>query len=44
MASMPLIELSSTAIRQRQSEGKPIRHMVPDRVNEYIEENGFYGP
>ncbi|MDF2961956.1 MAG: nicotinate (nicotinamide) nucleotide adenylyltransferase [Paenibacillus sp.] len=43
-ATMPLIELSSTVIRQRKFEGKSIRHLVPDRVYEYIEENGFYGP
>lgn len=44
LAEMPLMELSSTAIRERKSEGKSIRHWVPDRVYEYIEGNGFYGP
>ncbi|TDF96782.1 nicotinate-nucleotide adenylyltransferase [Paenibacillus piri] len=44
LATMPLIELSSTSIRQRKSEGRTIRHLVPDRVHEYIEESGCYGP
>jgi nicotinate-nucleotide adenylyltransferase len=43
LAQMPLIELSSTLIRQRQSQGKSVRYMVPDRVCEYIEVNGIYG-
>ncbi|MCR8631479.1 MULTISPECIES: nicotinate-nucleotide adenylyltransferase [Paenibacillus] len=44
LAEMPQIELSSTAIRQRKAEGKSIKYLVPDRVYEYIEGNGFYGP
>jgi nicotinate-nucleotide adenylyltransferase len=43
LVPMPLIELSSTSIRQRKSEGKTIRHTVPDHVFEYIEVNGIYG-
>ncbi|PZE22908.1 nicotinate-nucleotide adenylyltransferase [Paenibacillus xerothermodurans] len=43
LAPMPLIELSSTNIRQRKSEGRSIRHMVPDDVHAYIEVNGLYG-
>jgi nicotinate-nucleotide adenylyltransferase len=43
IAEMPLIELSSTMIRQRQAEGKSVRYLVPDRVSEYIEVNGIYG-
>lgn len=41
-ADMPLIELSSTDIRRRRAEGKSVRYMVPDRVNDYIEGNGLY--
>ncbi|MFE5319986.1 nicotinate-nucleotide adenylyltransferase [Paenibacillus sp. NPDC056579] len=43
MAAMPLIELSSTTIRERRSRNQSIRYMVPDRVYEYIEVNGIYG-
>jgi nicotinate-nucleotide adenylyltransferase len=39
---MPLIELSSSLIRKRLSEGKPVRYLVPDRVNEYMVVNGIY--
>jgi nicotinate-nucleotide adenylyltransferase len=43
LVPMPLIELSSTSIRHRKSDGKTIRHMIPDQVYEYIEVNGIYG-
>lgn len=43
LADMPLIELSSTQIRSRIAKGRSIRYLVPDRVYEYIEENGVYG-
>ncbi|WP_079910598.1 nicotinate-nucleotide adenylyltransferase [Paenibacillus sp. 32352] len=41
--TMPLMELSSTYIRERVAAGKTIRYMVPDRVYDYIEESGIYG-
>lgn len=44
LVEMPLIELSSTTIRERRRRNMSVRYMVPDRVNEYIEENGIYGP
>jgi nicotinate-nucleotide adenylyltransferase len=39
---MPLCGASSTTVRQRAREGKPLRHLVPDRVIELIEERGLY--
>jgi nicotinate-nucleotide adenylyltransferase len=42
LASMPQMELSSTRIRERRASGLPVRYMVPDRVNDYIEVNRLY--
>jgi nicotinate-nucleotide adenylyltransferase len=39
---MPLCGASSTTVRQRARQGKPLRHLVPDRVIELIEERGLY--
>jgi nicotinate-nucleotide adenylyltransferase len=39
---MPLCGASSTTIRQRAREGRPLRHLVPDRVIGLIEERGLY--
>jgi len=38
----PLIELSSTMIRQRVREGKSIRFMVPAAVEKFIYERKLY--
>jgi nicotinate-nucleotide adenylyltransferase len=40
---MPIIQISSSLIRRRAAEGKPIRYLVPDKVAAYIESNGLYG-
>jgi nicotinate-nucleotide adenylyltransferase len=40
---MPMIQVSSSAIRRRVREGAPIRYLVPDRVVEYIATNELYG-
>jgi nicotinate-nucleotide adenylyltransferase len=40
---MPLIQISSSLIRRRAGEGRPIRYLVPDKVAAYIESNGLYG-
>jgi len=40
---MPLIQVSSSAIRRRVREGQPIRYLVSDRVVDYISSNGLYG-
>ena len=39
---MPLCGASSTTVRQRAREGKPLRHLVPDAVIGLIEERGLY--
>lgn len=38
----PRLEISSTEIRKRVSEGKSIRYFVPDVCIEYMKEKGFY--
>jgi nicotinate-nucleotide adenylyltransferase len=40
---MPIIQVSSSAIRRRAAAGQPIRYLVPDKVAAYIESHGFYG-
>jgi nicotinate-nucleotide adenylyltransferase len=39
---MPLCGASSTIVRQRAREGKPLRHLVPDPVVELIADRGLY--
>jgi nicotinate-nucleotide adenylyltransferase len=39
---MPLCGASSTTVRQRAREGRPLRHLVPDRVIELIAKRGLY--
>jgi nicotinate-nucleotide adenylyltransferase len=39
---MPRIDVSSTLVRHRVADGKPIRHLVPDKVVKYIEDHGLY--
>ena len=39
---MPLIQVSSSAIRRRVRDGMPLRYLVPDKVATYIETNGLY--
>ncbi len=39
---MPLIEISSTNIRQSIKQGQSIRYFVPDEVREFISSRGLY--
>jgi nicotinate-nucleotide adenylyltransferase len=39
---MPEIGVSSTGIRRRVAAGRPIRHLVPDGIAEFIAERGLY--
>lgn len=39
---MPLLEISSTDLRHRVREGRPISYLVPSGVEAYIEEQGLY--
>jgi nicotinate-nucleotide adenylyltransferase len=39
---MPEIAVSSTRIRRRVAQGRPIRYLVPDPVRELIAERGLY--
>ena len=40
---MPMMQVSSSAIRRRVAEGLPIRYLVPDKVANHIGASGLYG-
>jgi nicotinate-nucleotide adenylyltransferase len=40
---MPLMQVSSSAVRRRVREGRPIRYLVPDPVADYISSHDLYG-
>jgi nicotinate-nucleotide adenylyltransferase len=39
---MPRIDLSSSRLRGRVHDGRPIRYLVPDAVRAHIEQEGLY--
>jgi len=37
-----LLEISSTDIRERIRNGKPVKYLLPEEVEAYIHRNGLY--
>jgi nicotinate-nucleotide adenylyltransferase len=42
MLEMPQFGVSSSAVRERAMQGRPLRYLVPQPVADYIEEKGIY--
>jgi nicotinate-nucleotide adenylyltransferase len=42
MLEMPQFGVSSSAVRQRAKQGRPLRYLVPDAVADFIAERGTY--
>jgi nicotinate-nucleotide adenylyltransferase len=42
MMSIPALAISSTDIRERIHDGRPIRYLVPEGVKSYIEKAALY--
>ena len=42
MLEMPQFGVSSSAVRERAKQGRPLRYLVPDAVARFIEERGLY--
>jgi nicotinate-nucleotide adenylyltransferase len=40
--NIPALAISSTDIRARVREGRPIRYLVPEGVKSYVEKTGLY--
>lgn len=40
--AMPRLDVSSSMLRRRIAEGRPVRHLIPDAVLAAIEEHGWY--
>ncbi len=43
MLEMPQFGVSSSAVRERAAQGRPLRYLVPETVARFIEEKGVYG-
>ena len=39
---MPRIDISSTLVRERVAEARPVRYLVPDPVADLVAERGLY--
>lgn len=39
---VPLLAISSTDIRERLRDGKPVKYLLPETVEEYMSKNGLY--
>jgi nicotinate-nucleotide adenylyltransferase len=39
---IPALAISSTDIRRRVREGRPVRYLLPEGVARYVEKNGLY--
>jgi nicotinate-nucleotide adenylyltransferase len=42
MLEMPQFGVSSSAVRERAKQGRPLRYLVPDSVARFVEERGTY--
>jgi nicotinate-nucleotide adenylyltransferase len=42
MLAMPQFGVSSSAVRERAKQGRPLRYLVPQPVADYIEQKGIY--
>jgi len=42
MLEMPQFGVSSSAVRERAKQGRPLRYLVPDAVAAFVEERGIY--
>jgi nicotinate-nucleotide adenylyltransferase len=42
LVDAPQMEISSTMIRDSIRAGKPARYMLPEKVFQYLDEEGFY--
>jgi nicotinate-nucleotide adenylyltransferase len=42
MLEMPQFGVSSSAVRERAAQGRPLRYLVPESVARFIEEKGIY--
>ena len=40
--AMPRVDVSSSLVRRRVAQGRPIRYLVPDAVADYIGAHGLY--
>lgn len=43
MLEMPQFGVSSSAVRERAAQGRPLRYLVPEGVARFVEEKGVYG-